>query len=98
MLSLILLGSLETKFNLKLVPTLYEVYGENPDQLTSSVNDLLDDMHHVMESVQMTKSNSHYRMQFVVTGTNAEAQRLAAALHGVTCVTRVSTFLAPERE
>jgi putative Mg2+ transporter-C (MgtC) family protein len=97
-LSLILLGSVETTFNLKPIPTLYEVFGENADELTNSINEVLEDMHHVMESVQVSKSNSHYRMQFVVTNTLGERNRLLAVLHGLSCITRVNTFSAPERE
>jgi putative Mg2+ transporter-C (MgtC) family protein len=98
LLSLVGLGALETKFNLKPVPTLYEVYGENADELTNSINEVLEDMHHVMESVQVSKSNSHYRMQFVVTNTLSERQRLLSTLQALSCVTRVNTFSAPERE
>ena len=97
-LSLIGLGAAETKFNLKPVPTLYEVFGESAEELTNSINEVLEDMHHLMESVQVTKSNSHYRMQFVVTCTMGERQRLLSSLHGLGCVTRVNTFSAPERE
>src|SRR5664280_2054530 len=89
-LSLIGLGAAETKFNLKPVPTLYEVFGESAEELTNSINEVLEDMHHLMESVQVTKSNSHYRMQFVVTCTMGERQRLLSSLHGLDCVTRVN--------
>ena len=98
MLALIILGSLETKFNLKPVPTLYEVFGENAEELTNTINEVLEDMHHVMESVQVSKSNGHYRMQFVVTNTLGERQRLLSTLQTLGCVTRVNTFSAPERE
>ncbi|WP_049761901.1 MgtC/SapB family protein [Candidatus Korobacter versatilis] len=98
LLSLIGLGFVETKFNLKPIPTLYEVYGENADELTNHINELLEDMHHVMESVQVSKSNGHYRMQFVVTSTLGERQRLLSSLQAVSCITRVNTFSAPERE
>ena len=97
-LSLIGLGMVETKFNLKPVPTLYEVFGESADELTNSINEVLEDMHHVMESVQVSKSNSHFRMQFVVTTTLSERQRLLATLQALSCITRVNTFSAPERE
>jgi putative Mg2+ transporter-C (MgtC) family protein len=97
-LSLIVLGSLETKFNLKPFPTLYEAFGESAEELTNSVNELLEDQHHLMESVQVGKSNGHYRMQFVVTCTLGERQQLLARLQGLSCVTRVNTFSAPERE
>jgi putative Mg2+ transporter-C (MgtC) family protein len=97
-LSLIGLGAVETKFNLKAVPTLYEVFGENAEELTNSINGVLEDMHHVMESVQVAKSNSHYRMQFVVTSTLSERQQLLSTLHALSCITRVNTFSAPERE
>ncbi|HEY3927615.1 MAG TPA: MgtC/SapB family protein [Candidatus Koribacter sp.] len=98
LLTLIALGAVEEKFNLKALPTLYEVYGENPDELTNSINGVLEDMHHVMESVQVSKSDSHYRMQFVVTGTLSERQQLLATLRALSCVTRMNTFSAPERE
>ena len=98
LLSLIGLGAVETKYNLKPMSTLFEVYGENADELTNSINEVLEDMHHVMDSVQVAKSNNHYRMQFVVTTTLGERQRLLASLHKLGCVTRVNTFAAPERE
>jgi putative Mg2+ transporter-C (MgtC) family protein len=98
LLSLVVLGTVEEKFNLKPIGTLYEVFGENADELTNSINEVLEDMHHVMESVQVTKSNSHYRMQFVVTITLGERQQLISTLQGLSCITRVNTFTAPERE
>ena len=97
-LSLMGLGEVETRFNLKPLPTMFEVFGENAEELTARVNEALDDLHQVMDSVQMSKSNSHYRMQFVVTATLAERQKLLTALHALTCITRVNTFSAPERE
>jgi putative Mg2+ transporter-C (MgtC) family protein len=98
MLALIVLGWLETRFNLKPLPTLYEVFGENAEELTNAINGVLEDMHHVMESVQVSKVNSHYRMQFVVTNTLSERQRLLSALQSLSVITRVNTFSAPERE
>ena len=97
-LSLIVLGSFETRFNLKPIPTLFEVFGESADEMTNNINEVLEDLHHVMESVQVTKSNGHYRMQFVVTSTLGERTRLLSSLHALSCVTRVNTFSAPERE
>jgi putative Mg2+ transporter-C (MgtC) family protein len=98
MFSLIVLGWLEARFNLKALPTLYEAFGENAEELTNSINGVLEDMHHVMESVQVNKTNGHCRMQFVVTNTMGERQRLLAALQALSSVTRVNTFSAPERE
>jgi putative Mg2+ transporter-C (MgtC) family protein len=98
LLSLIGLGEIETKYNLKPMPTLFEVFGENADELTNSINEVLEDMHHVMESVQVTKSNTHYRMQFVVSCTMGERQKLLTSLQTLACITRVNTFSAPERE
>jgi putative Mg2+ transporter-C (MgtC) family protein len=97
-LSLIGLGHIETRYNLKPVPTLFEVFGESADELTNSINEVLEDMHHVMESVQVTKSGTHYRMQFVVSCTMGERQKLLSSLQTLACVTRVNTFSAPERE
>jgi putative Mg2+ transporter-C (MgtC) family protein len=98
LLSLIGLGEIEAKYNLKPMPTLFEVFGENADELTNSINEVLEDMHHVMESVQVTKSNTHYRMQFVVSCTMGERQKLLTSLQTLACITRVNTFSAPERE
>jgi putative Mg2+ transporter-C (MgtC) family protein len=97
-LSLIGLGAMETRFNLKPIPTLYEVFGESAEELTNDINEVLEDMHHVMESVQVSKTNSHYRMQFVVTATLGERERLLAALRKVSCITRMNTFPVPDSE
>lgn len=97
-LSLIGLGAAETKFNLKPTATLLEVYGEDANELTNSISGVLEDMHLVMDSVQINKTNDHTRMQFVVSCTHDEQQHLMARLHKVSCITRVNSFAAPERE
>lgn len=96
--ALIALGLIETRLNLKPLPTMYEVYGENGEEVTNAVNTALDDLHQVMESVQVSKSNGHFRMQFLVNSTLGERQQLLAALHALSSITRVNTFSAPERE
>lgn len=98
LLALIVLGFVEARFNLKPIPTMYEVFGESAEQLTNCINEVLEDMHHVMESVQVSKTNSHFRMQFVVTGTLGERERLTAALHKAVCITRMNTFPVPDSE
>src|SRR5450755_4426421 len=55
LLVLFALGHVEETFNIKPVPTLYEVFGESAEELTNSINEVLEDMHHLMESVQVTK-------------------------------------------
>jgi putative Mg2+ transporter-C (MgtC) family protein len=98
LLSLTMLGAVEERFNLKPVPTLYEVFGENANEVTNSVNCAVEDLHQVMESVQVSTTDGHFRMQFLVSCTLSERQQLLSTLHALSAVTRVNTFAAPERE
>jgi putative Mg2+ transporter-C (MgtC) family protein len=89
LIALTSLGYVEKKLNLKDVPMLYEIQGSSPEQLVASVNGVLEESRHIMQSVQIGRTNSHYRVQFTVTATNGQHQELLKNLRQIPYASRV---------
>jgi putative Mg2+ transporter-C (MgtC) family protein len=72
LVALELLGWVETRFNLKTVVNSYEAVGESAEAMVADVNSVLDELHKSMQSVQLGRTNTHYRVVFTVEGTARE--------------------------
>lgn len=97
-LSLHFLGWFETRWNLKPLTMMYEALGENAEQMISGINATLEGEKHLMQTVQVGRSNSHYRVQFTVEATWVEHQNLLAKLRSLLSLKKVETERGPERE
>ncbi|HWR14538.1 MAG TPA: MgtC/SapB family protein [Terriglobales bacterium] len=79
-LALSVLGLLEKRFNLKDVTMIYEMRGQLADEIIAAVNGVLEDDRKIMESVQIGRSNGHFRVQFTIHGTYQEHQSILKKL------------------
>jgi putative Mg2+ transporter-C (MgtC) family protein len=69
---LLLLGFLERFMNLKVMLHTYEVTGKTADEMTASVNDVLEPMHFMMSNIQLAPTPSHVRLRFECEGTRKQ--------------------------
>lgn len=97
-LALHFLGWVETRMNLKPVLIAYEVTGPSAEAVLAEVNRILEDERKIMQTVQVTRSNSHYRVQFTLDGTYQEHQSLLQRFRSSTAMNTVESLGTPERE
>lgn len=83
LLALLVFGAMETKWNLKPITMCYELEATNADQLIVNVNSVLADENRTMQSVQLTKTDGHYRMSFCVDAMQGEHEELSARLRAI---------------
>ena len=95
--ALYVLGWVETRFSLKPLVMIYEVVGPNAEELVSGVNRVLEEEQHTMQSVQVGRSNSHYRVQFKVDTTQKEHDAILNKLRQIRAAIRVEC-LGPEEQ
>ncbi len=98
LVALNLLGLMETRFSLKPLLMTYEVIGPNQDDVINAVNEVLADERRIMQSVQVGRTNSHYRVLFTVDATQKEHDVLLQRLRQSPVATRVECFETEERE
>jgi putative Mg2+ transporter-C (MgtC) family protein len=98
LISLHVLGLLETKFSLKLMQMTYEVSGEDPTVVVDGINTALADEHKRMQGVQLARVNNHSRVQFSVDATRVEHERLLARLRQIPVARHVECLGAIETE
>lgn len=98
LLSLNVLGWVETKAGLLLVSLSYELKGQNPQQMLDRVNEVLEDNHHSMRALQVGKSQDLSKIEFNLTCTLPEHKKLQAKLKAMPGVESVNTFNAITEE
>jgi putative Mg2+ transporter-C (MgtC) family protein len=98
LLSLQVLGYLETKLNLKPVPMTYEVKGTRAEDLLDAVNEVLDESEHPMQSVKVSTLGDHARVLFTLSGTRKEHEAILNRLKAMASVHSVSSFASPLNE
>jgi len=97
LLALLVLGWVETQFNLKPVAMNYCVVSEkNSDQLVDAVNELMEEQGKDIRSMHLSKSNGKSRIMFAVEGTHHEHQRMMDALRRSTDLHNFEAI--PDRE
>jgi putative Mg2+ transporter-C (MgtC) family protein len=74
LISLTMLGVLERRFNLKEQIMMYEVRGQQAEEIIAAVNGVLEQDHKIMQTVQIGRSDGHFRVQFSINGTHSEHQ------------------------
>jgi putative Mg2+ transporter-C (MgtC) family protein len=98
LVALNLLGWAEKRFSLKPLVMTYEVQGENTEDLVSSVNQVLEEEHRSMQTVQVGRANSHFRVQFNVDATQKEHEALLQKLRRLPKASRVECLGTLEHE
>lgn len=98
LLSLNVLGWVETKAGLLLVSLSYEVKGQSPQQMLDRVNEVLEESHHSMHALQVGKSQDLSKIEFNLTCTLPEHKKLQAKLKAMPGIESVNTFNAITEE
>jgi putative Mg2+ transporter-C (MgtC) family protein len=98
LVALNVLGWMEARFNLKPTTMTYQVVGANSEDLVNSVNQVLEDEHRTMQTVQVGRSNGHYRVQFKIDATQKEHDALLGKLRQMPAASRVECLGREEQE
>ena len=80
LVALTFLGVVEKRYNLKDLMMMDEVRGGQADEIIAAVNGVLEVDRKIMQSVQIGRSDGHYRVQFTVLATHVEHTRLLKRL------------------
>ena len=80
LLALQVLGWFETRFNLKPHVMRYEAAGAKADEVMAEINRVLEEMHHLTESVQIGSSEHGFRAFFTVDATRKEHDEILQKL------------------
>jgi putative Mg2+ transporter-C (MgtC) family protein len=98
LIALLLLGVMETRLNLKPLVMGHDATGEDADSIIAAVNQILEEEHHNMLSVQVGRSNHHHRVQFNVDATSAEHDSLMKRFRQCPAIAHISSQDVSERE
>ncbi len=98
LLALSLLGWMEAHFSLKPLLMAYEIAGDNAENLLSAVNQVLEEEHKIMQTVQIGRANNHFRVQFTVDATKKEHTDLLQRLRRVPTMQQVECLGTTEHE
>src|SRR5262249_54662289 len=92
LLSLQILGYLETTLNLKSVSMTYEVKGARPEEVLDAVNDILDEARHPMQAIKVGSVGEQSRVLFTLLATRKEHDMILIRLKGTPTSHSVSVF------
>jgi putative Mg2+ transporter-C (MgtC) family protein len=98
LIALTVLGVFERKLNLKEVTMMYEVQGHQAQELIESVNGVLEQDRKIMQSVQIGRSNGHFRVQFTVSASYGQHQELLKRLRQISGAEHVECLGATDHE
>ena len=82
-LALFALGAAETRWNLKPVSMCYEIEATSAEELIGNVNEILSDEHRTMQTVELVKTDGHYRISFCVDALRSEHDELSVRLRNI---------------
>ncbi len=80
LIALTTLGVMEKRFDLKELTMMYEVQGASAEELIAAANGVLERDRKIMQTVQIGRSDGHFRVQFSVSGTHTQNQELLKRL------------------
>ena len=98
LLALLVLGAIETHWNLKPLTMCYELEASNAEQLVAHVNEVLADENRTMQTVQLMKTDGHYRMTFCVDALRPEHEKLSARLKAINGTQQFQSTRATEAD
>jgi putative Mg2+ transporter-C (MgtC) family protein len=98
LLSLKILGWLETRFSLKPLVLFYEAVGRDMEELLNTVNSVLADEHQVMQRVQVSRVDHSARVQFTIDASRKEHQAVLQRLRQSPVLERVQCSETSEAE
>lgn len=80
LIALNFLGWLENRLNFKAYVMRYEVCGQDPESLVSEVNGILENQKLIMKTLELGQGNGLHRLQFTVSGTRKQHDKLTENL------------------
>jgi putative Mg2+ transporter-C (MgtC) family protein len=92
------LGLLEGRWNLKPVTMTYEVDAIKADELLGEINGILEEEHRTMRTVQIGRTDGHYRVVFTVDALRSEHDELARKLRQSAAIMRLERVTTTETE
>src|SRR5215470_3661539 len=98
LLSLLVLGSIETRLGLKRISKSYEIRGESAPKILDELNELIEDHHLSLQGLQVGRSQNLSRVMFTVTCTLPEHEKLQADLKMAPDFESVSSFNVASEE
>jgi putative Mg2+ transporter-C (MgtC) family protein len=96
--ALIALGLLETRFSLKPLVYMYEVVGPNLEEMMGSVNGVLAEERHLMQTVQVSRTGHERRVQFTVDASHKEHEVILQHLRQSAAFSQVQSLGTIEQE
>jgi putative Mg2+ transporter-C (MgtC) family protein len=97
-LALLLLGWFEESFGLKPRAMVYEVFGQQTEEMLAALNSILDSHHHKMQTVQVGRANGDYRVIFSVDATKGEHDEIFKEIRTSAAVKRVEQLTSNATE
>ena len=100
-LALIMLGQVETRFDLKPVIVSYQVIGnecDKSDQVLAAVNDALERMGLIMQTVSMSVVDGQCRLQFAVEAYRSKQKELSDRLRAHPLVSTLAATAEMEQD
>jgi putative Mg2+ transporter-C (MgtC) family protein len=98
LIALAVLGKLEAGFELKSVPTTYEVSGKNLEAMLAELNRILEGQRLAMERVHIASTDVQSRIVFTVDSVRDEQSAFALRLYESSLFASVATVGSAERE
>ena len=98
LLALHFLGWLEGHFALKPLIMAYEVVGSAVEEIISAINSILEEERKNMQTVQVARTDSLFRVQFTVDATRKDHELLLGRLRQISQVQKVECLGTSERE
>lgn len=98
LISLTMLGVVERRFNLKEQIMMYEVRGRQAEEIIAAVNGVLEQDHKIMQTVQIGRSDGHFRVQFSINGTHSEHQGILKRMREIPGAEGVECLGATDHE
>jgi len=98
LLALLALGAMETRWNLKPFTMCYELEASDAEGLVAKVNSVLTDENRTMRSVELMKTDGHYRMNFCVDALRTEHDALSSRLRTLNGTQQFQRTLTTENE
>jgi putative Mg2+ transporter-C (MgtC) family protein len=83
LIALTFLGVVEKRFNLKDLTMMYEIQGQSAEELIAAANGVLEQDRKIMQTVQIGRSDGHFRVQFSLIGTNGQHAELLRRLREI---------------
>ena len=98
LIALTALGVAEKRLNLKELTMMYEIQGKSAEDMIAAVNGVLEQDRRMMQTVQIGRSDGHFRIQFTVAATYGHHQQLLKRLRQIPIADNVESLGVTEHE